>query len=306
MKTHIPVLLDEVVSYLKPELGGTFVDCTFGAGGYSKKILSYPNTKVIAFDKDPDIKSIADNMDDSRFKFIQDGFENIAYYIKSRVDGIVFDLGASTMQLTSEFRGFSFNHDAPLDMRMNNANGPTALDLISTVSQEELANIIYEYGGETRSRILAKKIIEYLPNIKTTKDLTKVIYDAVGNKRMGKIDRSTKVFQALRIWVNDELGSLNKALLCLENLLRIGGRLVFVSFHSLEDRIVKRYLSENTPPKRAISKYHLPISKEQYLYETLTKKPVKPSIKEVLANPSSRSAKLRAAIKIGEIYENSI
>jgi 16S rRNA (cytosine1402-N4)-methyltransferase len=304
---HIPVMLDDVLKYLNPKDGETYIDCTFGAGGYSKAILDQANCKLIAIDQDPEVVPHAEELHkqyNDRFIFWQCNFTQVIQqmHINSipQVDGIVLDLGVSSMQLDRGERGFSFMHEGPLDMRMSR-KGRNAADLVNEASEEELARIIYTYGDEGDARKIARRIVaerEAVP-ITTTGKLASIVRSAIGYKK-SKIDLATKTFQAIRIWVNDELGALEKLLDQVEKILKPNGRLVVVSFHSLEDRIVKTFLKANSAKKIALSKYADPA--ERYdpnaIFEIITKKSIKPSVQETVYNPRSRSAKLRAAMKI--------
>lgn len=298
---HIPVMLDEALDMLNIT-EGTYVDCTFGMGGYSKGILSQENTEVIAFDQDPDVMPYVEVIKDkygARFSFFRENFVNLNKFIEKKVNGIVFDLGVSTLQLMRGERGFSFSKDALLDMRMSKS-GLTAKDLIEQASEKKLAEILTEYGEEKKAVIIAKKIKEY-GRVTTTKELAEIIYSAVGTKKIGKIDRATKVFQAIRIWVNNELGSLELGLNEATKLLDINGRIVVITFHSLEDSIVKKFFKKHIVKKIARSKYKDPIAQEEPLYKILTPKPMTPTRIEVKRNRRSRSAKLRSAEKLREI-----
>lgn len=296
---HIPVMLDEVIQYLAPKKGETHVDCTFGAGGYSKAILKH-DVNVIAIDQDPSTEMHYQTLRSqypTQLEFVNDNFSNITHLLQGKkVDGLVLDLGVSSMQLDQADRGFSFMRDGPLDMRMS-ANGLSAADIINNTSEEELANIIFEYGDERASRKIAKLIVEArsIDPITTTSQFAEIVRKAIGF-RPSKIDTSTKTFQAIRICVNDELGSLTRFLDQAENVLNRNGRLVIVTFHSLEDRIVKRYLQNKSEKHVARSKYAEPIISTA-TYVLPTRKTVQPHEKEVKLNPRARSAKLRVAIK---------
>jgi 16S rRNA (cytosine1402-N4)-methyltransferase len=301
---HIPVLLDDVLKYLKPEAGKIYVDATFGAGGYSKAILTHTDCKIIAIDQDPDVIIHAHTLEQefgNRFTFLQGNFEHLPLLLSqagySKVDGVVFDLGVSSMQLDNGMRGFSFMQDAPLDMRMNNKEGITAADLVNSASEEELANIIYQYGEERDSRKIARKIIEERAKepITNTARLAWIVRSAIG-LRKSKIDLATKTFQALRICVNDELGALTRIIENIHTVINPGGRVVFVSFHSLEDSIVKHYLKENSVKKVTRSKYaKTDIDNSGCIYNLITRKAIKPLMEEVIDNSRARSARLRAA-----------
>lgn len=307
---HIPVLLSEMLTSLNPKAGEEILDCTFGAGGYSKAILA-TGAKVTALDRDESVEKYADILKKEfkqDFTFINAKFSEINKHFthNKMFDGIVLDLGVSSMQLDQAERGFSFMHDGILDMRMGK-NGKSAQDFVNNASETDIADVIFKYGDETASRKIAKFIINArkLNPITTTLELAEIVRKAIGH-RPGKIDPATKTFQAIRIWVNDEMQEIEAFFENVDSILAIGGRIVVVTFHSLEDKIVKDYLSNHSAKKVAISKYaHLsPNYKQsetnQYIYEILNKKPITPSKAEIMRNPRSRSAKLRSAIKISE------
>ena len=284
MTEHIPVLLNEVITSLSPKDGAVYFDGTFGGGGYSRAILESANCKVIACDRDPFVKEIAANFSEkykNRFEFFHNKFSEIKSIIESpkneKVDGIVLDLGISNFQISNSERGFSFKLNGPLDMSMGLCE-ENALDILHKYSEKELADIIYLYGEEPFSRKIAKAIKMNLDKIESTEDLANIIRKSV--KKTGKIDPATKTFQALRIFVNNELGELEKVLQESIELLNPGGKIIVVSFHSLEDRIIKRFFKSLTVKND--SRFHL-----------LNKKPIIPSENEINMNPKSRSAKLR-------------
>jgi 16S rRNA (cytosine1402-N4)-methyltransferase len=303
---HFPVMIKEMMEYLAPRDGESFLDATFGAGGYSRAILNSCQCSLVSLDQDPNVVKYGNDVTSQykdRFTFIQSSFSGAFDKLPNmKFDGIVMDLGVSSMQLDNGDRGFSFDADGPLDMRMS-GKGISAADFVNSSSEEEMANIIYQYGDEVFSRKIARKIIEERQKepILTTARLASIVRSSIMAKR-GKIDPATKTFQAIRIYVNDELGELTRFLSKVKQILALNGRLVIVSFHSLEDRIVKNFFKENSQKNVAQSKY----SKEKQIIEpgkwlkTLTKKAIMPSEGEVKNNPRSRSAKLRAAIKIGE------
>lgn len=303
---HIPVLADEVIRYLSPKDGEIFIDGTFGAGGYTKAILKSSNCKVIALDRDPDVAEFAADVTKefgSRFSFIQGNFADmlklVPEYGVKQVDGVVLDLGVSSMQLDTAHRGFSFLYDAPLDMRMSRT-GKDAKDFINNADEETIANVIYRYGEETDARKIARKIIaeRNIKPITTTGELANIVRKAIGFRKT-KIDLATKTFQAIRIWVNDELEALERVLVGVDKILKPGGRLVIVTFHSLEDSIVKDYMKQYSVKKVARSKYAAtPAPAENELYDLITRKAIKPKTEEVLYNRRARSAKLRAAKKL--------
>lgn len=280
---HIPVMLDEVIEHLSPKDNETYIDCTFGAGGYSKKILASSSCKLYSIDQDPSVtsyvKELSKEYSSKRFEFINKNFGKISeiadeYNIKD-VDGIVFDLGISSMQVDQAERGFSFNKEARLDMRMS-GQGKDAWEVVNKYSEEDLADIIYYYGEEHFSRRIASNIVKSrkINPIDTTLQLAQIVKSSV--KRQGKTDPATKTFQAIRVYVNDELKVLKTALIGAYNLLKLDGKLVIVSFQGLEDRIIKDFI-QKIPKSRA--------------------KSYKPSKDEIKLNPRSRSAKLRVIVK---------
>jgi 16S rRNA (cytosine1402-N4)-methyltransferase len=298
---HIPVLGREAVGRLGPRDGGLYVDATFGAGGYSRAILDIPGTRVIGIDRDRSaIARGFDLVDRSagRLTLVEDRFSNLADICASQgvssVDGVVMDVGVSSMQLDEAERGFSFRLGGPLDMRMGH-DGPTAADVIARASEADLANIIYIFGEERHSRSVARAIVAARKEgpITTTRALADIVAKVVRSKP-GDIHPATRTFQGLRIFVNQELDELHLALAAAERVLKPGGRLVVVSFHSLEDRIVKNFLVERS--KAGGGSRHLPeVAQAAPSFTVLTKRPVTPDEAEVSANPRARSAKLRAA-----------
>ena len=307
---HTPVMLKEVIENLSPKAGELYLDCTFGAGGYTKAILE-SGADVIAVDRDPSAKKYADLLQvqfSNQFTFVNSTFADTAKYIdrKRLFDGIVLDLGVSSMQLDQAERGFSFMYEGELDMRMGQ-DGKSAKDFINNATEEELARVIYEYGDEIASRRIARSIVEKRETheITTTTQLAEIVRKAIGH-RAGKIDTATKTFQAIRIWVNDEMEEIEDFLSQAASMLNIGGRIVIVTFHSLEDKIAKEYFTKNSAKKVAQSKYahlspsHVVKPEESMIYRIVHKKPLIPTDAEVRRNPRSRSAKLRSAIKISE------
>jgi 16S rRNA (cytosine1402-N4)-methyltransferase len=298
---HIPVLGRQAVEMLKPSDGGIYVDATFGAGGYSGAILAAANTRVIGIDRDR--TAIAGGFDlvdrsDGRLTLVEDRFSNLAEVCAAEgvaaVDGVVMDVGVSSMQLDEADRGFSFRLGGPLDMRMGH-DGPTAADVVAKASEADLANIIYIFGEERHSRSVARAIVAARKEapILTTRQLADIVGKVVWSKP-GEIHPATRTFQGLRIFVNAELDELHLALSAAERVLKPGGRLVVVSFHSLEDRIVKNFLADRS--KAGGGSRHLPeIAQASPSFATLTKRPVTPDDAEIAANPRARSAKLRAA-----------
>jgi len=298
---HISVLGREAVGWLAPHAGGVYVDATFGAGGYSQAILDVAGTRVIGIDRDR--TAIAGGFDlvdrsEGRLVLVQDRFSNLADVCAAQgadaVDGVVMDVGVSSMQLDQAERGFSFRFDGPLDMRMGQ-EGPTAADVVARASETDLADIIYIYGEERNSRRIARAIVAARKEapIATTGALAGLVAKVVRAKP-NEIHPATRTFQALRIFVNEELDELHEALCAAERVLKPGGRLVVVSFHSLEDRIVKNFLADRG--KVSAGSRHLPeVAQAAPSFEILTKRPVTPGEAEIAANPRARSAKLRAA-----------
>ncbi len=298
---HYPVMLPEVLASLKPEAGKIYVDATFGNGGYTQAILDSTDCRIIALDRDPNVLPRVNEFKQkygNRFDFRQGCFGDFATLISENIDGAVFDIGVSSMQLDEAERGFSFSKDAPLDMRMS-CEGTSAADIVNNYSEGELADLIYKYGEERKSRQIASAIIQYRKqkNISTTKELAEIIYTVI-HKTPNSIDPATRTFQALRIAVNNELGELENGLLGATQRLKSQGRLVVVSFHSLEDRIVKSYFKENTGKKTHISRYKPVETIPDGKIFAECSKALEASQDEVNINKRSRSAKLRYAIKV--------
>ncbi|MBR2136998.1 MAG: 16S rRNA (cytosine(1402)-N(4))-methyltransferase RsmH [Alphaproteobacteria bacterium] len=296
---HIPVMLEEVLQYLNPQKGEVYVDATFGNGGYTNAILEKTACRVIALDRDPTVKVRANemkNMYGERFDFISGKFADLNDLVGEKVNGVVFDIGVSSMQLDEAERGFSFAKPAALDMRMS-CEGVSAKDIVNTMDESALADLIYQYGEERKSRQIARRIVEErkVKPIETTTDLAQIIYKVI-HRRFGETDPATRTFQALRIAVNDELSQLEKGLQAATEKLMSGGRLVVVDFHSLEDRIVKNFMKENGAKKVKISKYAPELVEENSLFSFVSKV-VTPSADECEKNPRARSAKLRYAVR---------
>lgn len=296
---HIPVMLQEVLTALKPQKGEVYVDATFGNGGYTKAILETADCKVIALDRDPTVKIRVNefkNMYGDRFEFRAGQFGDFADLVPERINGAVFDIGVSSMQLDEAERGFSFSKEGALDMRMSQ-DGISAKDIVNSYDEEALADLIYQYGEERKSRQIAKRIAEYRQNkkIETTTELAEIIYSVI-HKKFGEIDPATRTFQALRIAVNDELGELSRGLSGAANRLQKNGRLVVVDFHSLEDRIVKNFFKENGGKRIRVSKYAPELVQDEHLFAEVSKV-IMPTAEECGKNPRSRSAKLRYAIR---------
>ena len=298
---HIPVLGRQAIEMLGPRAGGVYVDATFGAGGYSRAILDVAGTRVIGIDRDRSaITGGFDLVDRSggRLTLVEDRFSNLIEVCAgqgiSAVDGVVMDVGVSSMQLDQAERGFSFRLGGPLDMRMGH-DGPTAADVVAKASEADLANIIYIFGEERHSRAVARAIVAARKEapVTTTRALADLVSKVVRSKP-GEIHPATRTFQGLRIFVNQELDELHLALSAAERVLKPGGRLVVVSFHSLEDRIVKNFLVERG--KAGGGSRHLPeLAHAAPSFVILTKRPIVADDAEISANPRARSAKLRAA-----------
>ncbi len=304
---HVPVLVDEVVAGLQARPGGCFVDCTVGPGGHSSAILKEisPSGRLLGIDADPDaIKIGKDRLSDygQTVTLVNDNFTNLEAicerYRFHPVDGILFDLGVSSLQLDTAERGFSFHLDAPLDMRFNPQQGLTASDIANRFSEQELAKLIERYGEERQSRRIARYIAQNRP-ITTTAELAQLVQQASSaSSRRSRIHPATRTFMALRIAVNSELQNLELALKQTPNLLRAGGRLAVISYHSLEDRIVKQFMryaasSCVCPPGTIICRCeHVPTLK------LVSRKVIKPTTLEIASNPRSRSARLRIAERL--------
>ena len=300
---YIPVLLDEVVDALDPQPGDVIIDATFGAGGYTRALLERGAT-VHAFDRDPD--AIASGrkwreteqtpprliLHPSRFSDMLDVMTSSGV---AKVDGVVMDIGVSSMQLDQAERGFAFSADGPLDMRMSQ-DGESAADFLNTADESVIADVIYQYGEERQSRRVARAIVAARP-LETTGELARVVRKALGYKPHDKKDPATRTFQAIRIHVNGELDELSQGLSAAEHLLREGGRLAVVSFHSLEDRIVKRFLREASSTPSASR--HVPMAAQRDPVFTSVSKAIKPSEAEIDRNPRARSSVLRHAARTG-------
>jgi 16S rRNA (cytosine1402-N4)-methyltransferase len=297
---HVPVLGRAALHYLDVQDGGIYIDGTFGAGGYTRAILAAADCEVIGIDRDPTALALGATLRDEakgRLVLVRDRFARLDVVARDcgyeQVDGIVLDVGVSSMQLDRAERGFSFRLDGPLDMRMSR-EGASAADVVNAANERDLATIIYVLGEERFSRGIARAIVRARGEapILTTKRLADIVAGAVRTKP-GDIHPATRTFQALRIFVNDELGELAQALIAAERILRSGGRLVVVSFHSLEDRIVKTFLTERSET-RGGSRHAPEIKRAAPSFSVLTKRPIVAEDEEVANNPRARSAKLRA------------
>lgn len=298
---HISVLLASVLDLLRGTTG-TIVDATFGAGGYTRALLTQnPTCRVIAFDRDS--KTVAPfaeriNTDfPGRFTYVPDCFANLSHHITQPVEAIVADLGVSSMQIDTPDRGFSWRFEAPLDMRMG-TQSLTAADIVNTYDEKQLADILYIYGEEKASRRIAKHIIQNRP-VATTTQLADLVHQVMPRPKDGS-DSAMRTFQALRIAVNDELNQLETFLEAVPNLLKPAGKLIVVSFHSLEDRIVKSFLQRHSKPAAHINKYAADTpadTSDNAIFSSISRKPVLPSPEELAANSRSHSAKLRWGVR---------
>jgi 16S rRNA (cytosine1402-N4)-methyltransferase len=290
MAAHLPVMTAEALRFLRPERGGLFLDCTVGLGGHSRALLEAGAARVIGLDRDPDALVLArDALSPwrERVELVHTDYRSLDDVLEARrierVDGALADLGVSSLQFDAPGRGFSFQRDEPLDMRMDRSAGDTAADLVARSTERELADAIFHYGEERFSRRIARAIVAARGDqaIDTTWRLAAIVRRAIPRRGPARIDPATRTFQALRIWVNRELDGLDRFVETAARRLRAGARLVVITFHSLEDRIVKHTL-------RALQQ-------RDALVQVLTKKPLVPTDVEVERNPRSRSAKLRAA-----------
>jgi len=291
---HLPVLTGEVIQHLRPERGGLFVDCTVGLGGHARALLEAGATRVIGLDRDQDALARAGQTLSpwaDRVSLVHADYRELDATLDARgigaVDGALADLGVSSLQFDAPGRGFSFQRDEPLDMRMDRSRGDTAADFIARASERELADVIFQYGEERFSRRIAHRIVAARGEspVDTTGRLAALVRRAVPYRGYSRIDPATRTFQALRIWVNRELEGLDAFLASAIRRLRAGARLAVITFHSLEDRIVKHTL-------RALAQSH------DMAVQVLTRKPIVPGDDEVQANPRARSAKLRVAERV--------
>ncbi|HEY1159406.1 MAG TPA: 16S rRNA (cytosine(1402)-N(4))-methyltransferase RsmH [Terracidiphilus sp.] len=289
---HVPVLFQEAIDFLRVRVDGTYVDCTLGLAGHAEGIarLLGPEGRLIGFDRDPDALELARmrlarvcnelGSQAPQVTLVGEAFSSIAGHVKpASLDGLLADFGVSSLQFDEVHRGFSFQADGPLDMRMDTRRGPTAAQVVNEASERELADLIYEYGEDRRSRTVARAIVRGRP-VTTTGQLARLVTSAAPPMKQGRIHPATRTFQALRIYVNRELDEIRALLEAAPRLLKPSARLVVISFHSLEDRIAKDSLREGA---------------QKGIWEILTRKPVTAGEEEMERNPRSRSAKLRAA-----------
>ena len=300
-KKHFPVLLKELISIISPLYGGTFIDCTFGNGGYSQEILKHQSNKVISIDRDESVLKIVNKFEakyKNRFYFKQLKFSQLNKLNLKPTDlkGIIFDLGYSLNQIQDKSKGLSFNSDSKLNMRMG-LNEFSAHEVINKLEYEDLYKIIKVFGDEQKAKFISRKIIVKRQSQKiNTQDLVKII-DDVKKYRYTKIHNSTKTFQAIRIFVNNEISELIYGLIESFKLIPLGGIIAVVTFHSIEDKIVK-FFFKNYSERKNLSRYLPNLNNKKILFTLKNKKPILPSSKEIKINPPSRSAKLRYAIKI--------
>ena len=302
---HHPVMLNQILSIISPQHGGMFIDCTFGGGGYTRAILKFPNTKVIAIDRDEIAKKFANNISKEfpdRFQFFQNKFSYLSEIVDSKYNprAIIFDLGLSSFQISDTKRGFSFKSEGPLNMEMG-INRCSVFDVVNKLTKDDLVKIIKILGEEKDAKRVANEIIKYREKktIEKSSELTSIIKKAKRNHNNFKKDPSTKTFQALRIFVNKELTELVEGLFSATKLLKNNGILIIVNFHSLEDRIVKNFIQFYSSFNKNPSRYFPKINNKKNLdlFKKFTKKALRPEQKEIYENIRSRSAKLRYAIR---------
>jgi 16S rRNA (cytosine1402-N4)-methyltransferase len=300
----VPVLVDEVVHALAIAQGETVVDGTFGAGGYSRALLTVGAGRVIGFDRDPDAIAagpslVPDAIADGRLTLVEERFSQMDRVLEERgigmVDAIALDIGVSSMQIDQAERGFSFQADGPLDMRMDQS-GPTAAEFLNQADEAEIARVLRDYGEEPRARTIARAIVGARP-IERTGQLAAIVRRALGYRQGQKSDPATRTFQAIRIHLNAELDELEQGLRAAERSLKPGGRLAVVTFHSLEDRIVKRFFRERSGAMPSGSRHRPLVEASNDPTFGNVAKPVSPSERELAANPRARSAKLRSAVR---------
>jgi 16S rRNA (cytosine1402-N4)-methyltransferase len=305
---HIPVMLREVLATLRPCDGEVYLDGTLGAGGYTRAILDAADCKVIGIDRDSSAHEMAESWRrkyDGRLHLVHGAFSQAEAHLATlghaAIDALILDLGVSSMQLDLRERGFSFRFDGPLDMRMDRSHGETAADIVNYTEQTILADMLYAYGEEKASRRIAAAIVARRAEkpFETTADLADLVRSIVRKSPKDRIDPATRTFQALRLKVNDELGEVERLLESAADILRDGGRLIIVTFHSLEDRIVKNFLNSHARQQAAPSRYLPPVANTSVPpFALITKKALLPQSDEIAANPRARSAKLRAAVRI--------
>ena len=303
---HLPVMIDEVLEVCDPKSGNIFMDCTFGAGGYSKELLKFQDTKVVALDRDTYVAEFAEKLRDkfkSRFIFHNKKFSQLDFVSKIKFDAVIFDLGLSSIQLDDLSRGFSFKSKKELDMSMGKTK-MSAKEVLNSYSSNDLKDIIKAFGEEKEASKISKNIVKERCNkqINTTDELVKIIKNSKKKNYKSKIDESTKTFQAIRIFVNKEVTELIDGIIKATKILKPGGKLIVVSFHSIEDKIVKFYF-KNFSKNQSRSNKYLPEDIENLsLFENYKNKIIKATPAEVKRNPRSRSAKLRVAIRSADEF----
>ena len=306
MQKHYPVLLKEIISIISPQYGGTFIDCTFGQGGYTKKILEFDKTRVIALDRDPESKNIALKLEEEfeeRFKFKNIKFSqlNNLKLKNENVKGVIFDLGYSYTQIKDPNKGLSFDSVGKLNMQLG-LNSYSAEEAINKLDQKELEKIFKFFGDEKEGKYIARNIVKERINKKIdTQELVKII-DSSKRRKNFRVNNSTKTFQALRIFVNKEISELIYGLINAAKILKKDGVLAVVTFHSLEDKIVKYFL-KSLSENKSISRYTPLTEQTDTLFHLTKKKPITPNEEELSENPPSRSAKLRFAIKKTDFFD---
>jgi 16S rRNA (cytosine1402-N4)-methyltransferase len=306
MQKHYPVLLKEIISIISPQYGGTFIDCTFGQGGYTKKILDFDKTRVIALDRDPESKNIASKLEEEfeeRFKFKNIKFSqlNNLKLKNENVKGVIFDLGYSYTQIKDPNKGLSFDSVGKLNMQLG-LNSYSAEEAINKLDQKELEKIFKFFGDEKEGKYIARNIVKERVNKKIdTQGLVKII-DSSKRRKNFRVNNSTKAFQALRIFVNKEISELIYGLINAAKILKKDGVLAVVTFHSLEDKIVKYFL-KSLSENKSISRYTPLTEQTDTLFHLTKKKPITPNEEELSENPPSRSAKLRFAIKKTDFFD---
>lgn len=302
---HLPVMIDEVIKICNPKNGGNFMDCTFGAGGYSKELLKFRSTKVVAFDRDSHVIELANKLKDnfqSRFVFYNKKFSKIDLTSPNKFDAVIFDLGLSSIQLDDLSRGFSFRSKSELNMSMGQTE-ISAKKVVNTYSSQDLRDILKIFGEEQDATKISRNIVkERIKNdIRTTDELVRIIKRSK-KKNYKKINESTKTFQAIRIFVNKEVNELIEGVIKATKILKPGGKLIVISFHSIEDKIIKFYF-KNFSKNRSRSNKYLPENVDNLsLFDDYKNKVIKASSKEVKRNPRSRSAKLRVAIRSSDKF----
>ena len=303
---HLPVMIDEVVKICNPKNGGIFMDCTFGAGGYSKEFLKFPETQIVAIDRDNQVADLANKVKSkfkSRFTFYNKKFSNLDLLSNEKFDAVIFDLGLSSIQLDNFSRGFSFKSKDKLNMSMGQTTN-SAKEVLNSYSTQDLRDIIKTFGEEEDATRIAKNIVSQRikKKLETTDELVKIIKKSKKKNYKKKINESTKTFQAIRIFVNQEISELIEGIIKATKILKPGGKLIVISFHSIEDKIVKFYFKNFSKNYSRANKY-LPEKNEKYsLFESYKNKTIKASTSEIKKNPRSRSAKLRFATRSTDFF----